>query len=214
MANILNNFFSKVYCINLDKRLDRWEQAIQEFKKIDLEVERFPAIDGEKIDYNFSPKKKGFCGCLLSHKSIIQHCKDNNFESVLILEDDVVISEKILSCFEKNITHIPTWDMIYFGGNHKIKPTFIKDQLYKIIRTYTTQAYAIHSKIYDEILNILQKKSHPIDVLYANNIHPKYECYLLTNCDEKHSPLTFQRKSYSNIENSVRDYSYLRNGLR
>jgi len=30
----LNEFFSKIYCINLDKRVDRYEESLIEFKKI------------------------------------------------------------------------------------------------------------------------------------------------------------------------------------
>jgi hypothetical protein len=29
--NALNNFFKKIYCINLDRRPDRWEHASEQF---------------------------------------------------------------------------------------------------------------------------------------------------------------------------------------
>lgn len=30
-------YFDKVYCVNMDKRPDRWEQAKKEFKKLGIE---------------------------------------------------------------------------------------------------------------------------------------------------------------------------------
>ena len=33
---ILTDFFDKTFCINLERRGDRWEESIQEFKKYKL----------------------------------------------------------------------------------------------------------------------------------------------------------------------------------
>ena len=42
----LNDFFEKIYCINLNRRMDRYKECVEEFKKINANVERFSAIDG------------------------------------------------------------------------------------------------------------------------------------------------------------------------
>ena len=43
-----------VYCLNLTRRVDRWEKFQDLWKNIDIDIERFPAIDAEKI--NFGPE--------------------------------------------------------------------------------------------------------------------------------------------------------------
>ena len=42
--NILNEFFDKIFCINLDSRPDRWEECEKMFSHYNLEVERVSAI--------------------------------------------------------------------------------------------------------------------------------------------------------------------------
>ena len=45
----LNLYFDKIYCINLDRRDDRWEECIVEFNKHNLIVERYKAFDGKDL---------------------------------------------------------------------------------------------------------------------------------------------------------------------
>lgn len=49
---MLGNYFDEIYCINLDKRKNRWAEASIEFSKIGIlgMVKRFAAVDGSKID--------------------------------------------------------------------------------------------------------------------------------------------------------------------
>ncbi|MFZ9376809.1 MAG: glycosyltransferase family 25 protein, partial [Candidatus Fonsibacter ubiquis] len=46
---VLNDYFEKIYCINLDKRPDRWESAKKEFLKHNINVERYSAVDGKFV---------------------------------------------------------------------------------------------------------------------------------------------------------------------
>ena len=59
-------YFDKVYCINMDKRPDRWEQAQIEFKKL--------GIENDVIRWSGVENEDGNLGCTLSHLSIIKHC--------------------------------------------------------------------------------------------------------------------------------------------
>ena len=48
---VLTDYFDKVYCINLDRRLDRWIKVSEIFKKNRFtNIERFPAIDGKDLN--------------------------------------------------------------------------------------------------------------------------------------------------------------------
>jgi hypothetical protein len=52
---MLQNYFDKIYCINLDRRIDRWEHFLNQSKKINLDnFERVSAIDGNKLNNHIS----------------------------------------------------------------------------------------------------------------------------------------------------------------
>ena len=63
------DFFDAIFCINLDKRPDRWIHAQEQFKKIGIldKVKRFSAIE----------RKDGRLGCIKSHLEIIKYAQKN-----------------------------------------------------------------------------------------------------------------------------------------
>ena len=107
-------YFDKIYCINLDTRIDRWQECLSEFKKIGIEndVERFSAI-------KMSP---GIAGCTKSHYEIIKTAKENKYKNVLVLEDDVSFTEEFFyDVLEKAFSQMKKqnldYEMFYLGGN-------------------------------------------------------------------------------------------------
>lgn len=46
-----NDFFDKIYVLNLDRRPDRWVRLEMSARKAGLQVTRFPAIDGAQLPY-------------------------------------------------------------------------------------------------------------------------------------------------------------------
>ena len=54
----LNDFFDKIYCINLDDRKDRMVAAAKQFHKHNLWVERVPGIKGSDMNLDFPPQIK------------------------------------------------------------------------------------------------------------------------------------------------------------
>jgi GR25 family glycosyltransferase involved in LPS biosynthesis len=201
---ILSDFFDKVYCINLDKRPDRWKKVNIEFEKNGFKnVERFPAVDGKTI-INNTHLLDGELGIIKTHLKLIQKCKLENLNNVLIMEDDVTFSDDIKN-IEKFLQDIPSdWEMIYFGGNHKqsIPPTHIKNNVYKLNGTVAIQCVAINSSIFDEILYNLPKYPFQVDNFYTE-IQKKGKVYgLIPN-------LVFQTEDYSDIQNKLVNYDYL-----
>jgi len=101
--------------INLDTRTDRWQQIIQRFSNVNsIQLERFSAIK----------HSKGSTGCLLSHQSIVRYAKDNNYEMVLVLEDDCKVCNdfdlRFPTIVDWLITNKHCWDT--FNGG----PAFVK----------------------------------------------------------------------------------------
>ena len=72
----LKDNFEKIYCINLDRRTDRWEESLIEFKKWGIEgnVERYSAVDGKSLSVeslnNFLDL--GNMGLITTHINILE----------------------------------------------------------------------------------------------------------------------------------------------
>lgn len=143
--------FDKVYCVNMDKRPDRWEQAQKEFDKIGIrgQVERWPGTEN----------KDGNLGCTLSHLSIIKHCKEQGYEKVLIFEDDVLFVETDTDRLEKafgELFELGNWDLFYIGltmDPNTGKFNRVTDNILRTNFAYATHAYAANSQAFDAMIN-------------------------------------------------------------
>ncbi len=94
-------YFDKVFLINLDKRADRLERCKKIFEENNIAdlVERFSGIVPNQEEYIPFTKetekiKVPLYGCLLSHANIIKKAKEENLDSILVLEDDVEFVNK------------------------------------------------------------------------------------------------------------------------
>lgn len=203
----LFNWFDKVYCINLDRRIDRWDETMNEFEKWGLKdyVERYSGIDGKDI-VNNTKINNGELGILLTHLKIITEAKEKNYKNILILEDDIEFTEKI-NDIDDYMSLVPTdWDMIYFGGNHNKHMgksiNFINDKIIKLNDTYGIHCVALNNSVYDVILEIIIGKNKAIDVYYAD-IQKSYNCYGFN------PSIALQRESFSDIQNKNVNYKWL-----
>jgi len=187
----MNNFFEKIFVINLDERTDRWIHAQEEFKKYNItNYERFPAIKlteipDSKLTNKFMSQTdryiKSAFGCRLSHIKIIEIAKERGYKNVLILEDDFSINESRYKLFEMAIQELNNfkWDMFYLG----ITPIYQKmdiigNHLYKIKGNCTGgHAYAVNSHFYDVILEKNKTASYEIDNIYSKDIQVNNNVY-------------------------------------
>ena len=95
----------EILVINLDKSQDRLEFIASQMRRLGLEFTRLRATDATMIgDDEFErlggtymrPLSRTELACLHSHSRAWRHCVDSN-RAVLVLEDDVVLSEKLPS---------------------------------------------------------------------------------------------------------------------
>jgi GR25 family glycosyltransferase involved in LPS biosynthesis len=171
----ITDFFDKIYCINLEHRSDRWELALNEFKKIGIEngVIRFNAV------YN---KENGALGCRDSHLKVIQDAKDNNYERILIFEDDVLFLDNDISLIENTLDQLNEfdYDIFYLGATVAPNIGFFTQESENIVKTnfaYTTHSYSITSKNYDFILKNSINYGI-VDVFYNQFIVPLGKSYV------------------------------------
>lgn len=194
----MNNYFNKIFCINLDRRSDKWEIVNNDFIKHGIQVDRFSAVDGEKLsDYSLTKYEQG---CLQSHLAILKIIVKNKIQRSLILEDDVEFIENLIPYFSEKINLLPKWDMLYLGGNHVESPSKINEAFGKIYKTYTTSSYAITYNMARYCLETFKKSPKQIDKMYAR-LHPRRQCYCFL------PSIAWQRPSYSDIQNKLVDYA-------
>ena len=106
-----------IHIINLKKSTDRWNNVNQLMKKYNIKVNRFEAIYGKELDYNYIKDNTsiacnyllcnyGIIGCALSHINLWQQLiNDNNNDNYIIIEDDFLdIDIKNLDNLTKYIT--------------------------------------------------------------------------------------------------------------
>lgn len=133
MFDPLNNFFDKIYVITLQRANDRHLHIHNELKGLNYTL--FYGADKKDINipelirqgqYNpaLAVKKHlmhkqmtgGEIGCSLSHRLVYEDVIKNNFEKVLILEDDVVIDKKNICLFDTIKLELPqNWQLWYLG---------------------------------------------------------------------------------------------------
>lgn len=204
--NILNEFFDKIYCINLDRRPDRWENCKLLFEREKLDVDRFSAIDKTKIK-NDSKITDGQLACLSSHWNILNKAKKEGFNKILVFEDDVEFDDGLSNFFKGNIKDVPDdWKFLYFGGNHLNGLTPVRNNTYKMVSSLTTHAYGIKCDIIPEILHLVAQANAPIDVYYAA-FHRVFPSYVFKNGDKS---LVWQTDDYSDIDESECKYTWLK----
>ena len=207
--NITTNITSiddikNAYYINLEKRTDRKAHVENELNKIGIKAERFNAIQ----------LPNGALGCSMSHLKCIENAKQNNWDHVLVVEDDITFLDSAVFTKQINkfLKYNKTWDVILMAGNNHKPYIQISDYCVKVFRCQTTTGYIVKSSYYDKLIqnykeginNLMREPSkgnqHAIDKHWFR-LQEKDSWYLIT-------PLTvIQRDDYSDIEKKQINYS-------
>jgi glycosyltransferase involved in cell wall biosynthesis len=178
---LINRTFDKVYCLNLNRRIDRWESMQEKLKSLGIKAKRFEAIDGDEIDAEILSKysiNKYAVGCIFSHYEIIKDAKLKKYKNILIIEDDVLFSDNFLEEFERKMKMLNSWKMIYLGCSQYDWDVDIIDGFYNSKNSLGTFAYAIDRSLYDEILDTDNIRDTPIDNILSIIQNKHYgECY-------------------------------------
>lgn len=180
----INSYFDHVYCLNLERRPDKWKTVKKRFDRLGIEIERFSAVDGnnlEQSEIDKHPKLNKYeIGCMLSHYRIIQDAKKNGYRRILIFEDDVLFAKHFKTKFSDKISKLPKWKIFYLGATQWIwKDVKFLDDFYLANRTDSTFAYAVDASMYDEFLQTEDVINRPIDNKLFD-IQQQYEgsCYV------------------------------------
>jgi hypothetical protein len=193
----LNEIVDQIYCINLDKRTDRWDETVSLFSHMNISAKRVSGIEDPERPWN---------GLRKTVIGIFKEAIDLDYEKIIIFEDDIDVDKsKFYNDLEICMSHLPEdWDMFYFSAAHQQWPVAINGFLFKL--SWSTAAHAImfRKKAFVAILKELEKlENDAIDVTYSI-LQPKLNAYCCIN------PIAWQRKSFSDIEMQEKWYPYLK----
>jgi hypothetical protein len=143
--------FERVYCVNLDRRPDRWRR-FAEGLPADWpfpDPVRVRAIDGKRVKHpDYWTAGGGAWGCYTSHLRLIETCLNEGVRSVLLLEDDALFPPGFTERVTDWLCHVPAdWQMLYLGGQHLFAkahpPIQVGPELWQPYNVNRTHAFAI-----------------------------------------------------------------------
>jgi len=191
-----------IFVINLKKDTERWETMKQQFNNTSYSIIRWDAVYGKELDEAYIKEiTDTFCnigcsysiiGCWLSHYSLWKYIAENDLTDVLILEDDVTITN-----FDENVktilSEIPDdYDMVYFDciGSCDLEYSILtemkkQDKLFTPAFPLGMYAYMLSNKGAKKLVeyDVLKKVRYHIDFTLSNTIHHKkdFKMYALRN---------------------------------
>lgn len=139
-------FLDQIYYINLEDRKDRKESIINEIKIIDPELKKTTRINAIKHE-------KGAIGCGKSHILALEDAEKNNYQTVMILEDDFLFSAK-LEILNKTYQELINFDKnynLFLVGKNLRGGKKITRNLIEVHNAQTTSCYIIKNKFIHEL---------------------------------------------------------------
>ena len=169
--SLVDQFFDRVYYINLDKDTRRNQHMLDTFKQFN--IKKYTRIPGVIIDHkdvnplfyrNMLEKSderyyNGSLGCRAAHLHAILDAKHNKYERILLLEDDINFHIDPNDLIAGNINNITDyWDFLYFGG---LEEMMFRGQI------ILAHAIGISYKIFDDIIMMAESSGMEIDNFYG-----------------------------------------------
>jgi glycosyl transferase family 25 len=194
------------FYINLDHRTDRKEHITEQLATLGLTTcERFNAIKMEN----------GAVGCSMSHLKILDDAIKNNWNHVLIIEDDITFLDPEL--FKSNFNTFlqrqqNNWDVILLAGNNMPPYDPIDEVSIRVKRCQTTTGYIVNGHYIKKLRdNVKMGLTH---LLHKPASHTLYAIdkfwFVLQNVDKWFliiPPTVIQREDYSDIEKRTTNYA-------
>ena len=194
-----------VLYINLDSRIDRRTHFELEFNKLGLHTQRFPAIR----------KSQGAIGCSMSHVACMELAIKNNWDHVLICEDDATITNPGQLVYQVNqfLNRFGEhWDVLLLAGNNYQPFRQESPECVRVANCQTATAYLVRRPYFETLLanfkdglsklivDPTKQPTYAIDQ-YWKNLQRTGRWYLIV-------PISvIQRPDYSDISKQHVDYS-------
>lgn len=175
----LNSFFERIYCINLPHRRDRRQHCERIFKALDWHVNFFQATDGHTIE-GIGTVDGPHAANKLAHIAIITGALAMNFESILILEDDILVAKNTEGFLATFLDFMPTdWELCYLGWIEWLQHQSEKSSTYaqRVTEMNGTHAMGINRSVMWECLKAHSLMDARCDGAMAKYIQPRGHAY-------------------------------------
>jgi glycosyl transferase family 25 len=209
------DYFKNIVYMNLDNREDRKNQVELELNKFNVNAQRFPSykasiedallyIKNRNLDQHSIDLAPSRVAATKSHLGVIQMAKDNNWDNVLVLEDDVKFldhADIILSQALKELKNLPEWDILYLGANSMDTIKQISGHVGQMTAAFCGHAYVVNKHFYDTLLSYDWNEYLIIDQWLLNICRdPRFKVYTVLPI------IAIQYSSFSDIEGKSVNY--------
>lgn len=123
----IRDYFDRIWVINLPERRDRKRAMLRELERAGMppapnKVEIFPGIRSTEAA-GFT--NIGVRGCFLSHLAVLERARAEGLSNVLVMEDDLAISPRLVAEQEQLVEVLRTspWGFVYFGHGLDLEET-------------------------------------------------------------------------------------------
>ena len=151
------NRLDAIIYINLENRADRKDLLLKELETLNTNMSKVHKISGVYIP------KNGHKGCIQSHILALNMCKLNNWDRVLILEDDAQLTtspEIFNNIINKTLDYLDTLDATKKNSTHSTHSTQQTSEdmqinnVWDVIMLATANKIISNTKTYNKTLDI------------------------------------------------------------
>ena len=200
IKDITHSFF-----INLNHRTDRKQHVEKQLRSVGISSPvRFSAIR----------LPNGAIGCGMSHLRCLEHARNNAWDHVLIVEDDIQFLDPSLFVNQMNafLQNQKEWDVLLLGGNNVPPYREVDTTCVQVSFCQTTTGYLVKNHYFETLINNIRLGiSHLIREPNNRIMYAIDKFWILLQRQDKWFliiPLTVtQREDYSDIERMPTNYS-------
>lgn len=189
MSSPLNSYFNQIYLINLPRRPDKLTKVLAQLDRYQIKVRVIAATDGRDPQIFFQQNKipVGAYGYILTWERIINNAITNQYQRILILDDDVVLHHDFNHLFEEWTSSINNWKILLLGATqHTQRPDLIIPTKKSKIQSYHPRiidgsfAVGIDRSIYLQLANQLKTHQDLVDSIVLRRVYNLYsnQCYV------------------------------------
>jgi glycosyl transferase family 25 len=189
--------------INLDRRTDRRAEFESECQRMGFHVDRFPAV----------AEQPGFLGCHKSHLAVLRMARDNDWDHVLIFEDDfqfLVSPTEFQSLLSEFFSSGIEYDVVMLSYNIQRQEPH-NALLGKVLEAQTASGYLVHKRFYNTLIQNLEYHLPLLESTGAHWLHLNDQCWKSIQAEAKWYYFTTrigkQRPSFSDLSNRFMDYN-------
>lgn len=208
----MEGFFDQVIVINLDQSTDRWRSIQDGLQKMGVlsHVTRLAATDRGMADQllgHVNPRWKmpqvhpdqqvnlAHLARKISHWRALCLAKKKQWKRVLIMEDDVVITESGIDRLNQGLDQASSallqWDLLWVYGNDPQFPKIFSGQTHQsglvrpVDHCFGTSCYGVDSGCLDQVIEAVENPAYgDLDLarLFAQHVHPHMKTFIMWPC--------------------------------